>query len=135
MKACLQLIAAAIYISLTGCTTMQRTDLYFGRNIPGGGQVTDQQWKNFSDSVITRYFPEGYTEITATGHWKDTQTQETITEPTKMVSFLGKVSVQRNAALDSVSQQYIRRFRQQSVLRADSKIHMRFIKTKPVKFP
>lgn len=131
MKAYLQLIAIAVCISLAGCATMQRTDLYFGRNIPGGGQVTDVQWKNFSDSVITRYFPEGYTELTATGRWGDPQTRETITEPSTVVSFLGKISARRNAALDSVTQQYIRRFHQQSVLRADSKTRIRFIEKTP----
>lgn len=131
MKPHLRLITIALCIGLTGCATMQRTDLYFGRTIPGGGQVTDQQWKNFCDSVISRYFPEGYTEYPATGRWRDPQTKETITEPSEVVSFLGKASARRNAALDSVTQQYIRRFHQQSVLRADSKTHMRFIEKTP----
>ena len=127
MKIKQQLIMVACCLSLAGCATMQRTDLYFGRTIPGGGQVTEQQWKNFSDNVISKYFPEGYTELTATGHWKDPQTHETITEPSTVVIFLGKMGPQRNAALDSVTQQYILRFHQQSVLRADSKTVIRFI--------
>ncbi|QKJ32216.1 DUF3574 domain-containing protein [Mucilaginibacter mali] len=131
MKAYVQLITIACCISLTGCATMQRTDLYFGRTIPGGGQVTDEQWKNFSDSVISRYFPEGYTEVAATGRWRDTQTKETITEPSVVVTFLGKASARRNAALDSVTRQYIRGFHQQSVLRADSKTRIRFIEKTP----
>lgn len=118
-------------LSLASCATFQRTDLYFGRDIPDGGQVSDQQWKAFSDSVISRYFPEGYTEWDAAGRWKDTKTKETITEPTKVVTFFGKVSKQRSAALDSITQQYLRRFRQQSVLRSDIRSNVNFISKTP----
>ena len=114
-------------LSLVSCASFQRSDLYFGMNIPDGGQVSEQQWKNFSDSIISRYFPEGYTEWNATGRWKDTETKETITEPAKVVTFFGKVSKQRSDGLDSVTQQYLRRFRQQSVLRTDIKAKVRFL--------
>ncbi|MDN5284544.1 MAG: hypothetical protein JWR38_818 [Mucilaginibacter sp.] len=118
-------------LGLASCATFQRSDLYFGRDIPDGGQVSEQQWKAFSDSVISHYFPEGYTEWDAAGRWKDTKTKETITEPTKVATFFGKASKQRDAALDSISQQYIRRFRQQSVLRTDSRTNVRFISKTP----
>ncbi|MDR6943266.1 DUF3574 domain-containing protein [Mucilaginibacter pocheonensis] len=118
-------------LSLASCATFQRSDLYFGRNIPNGGQVTEQQWKAFSDSVISRYFPEGYTEWDAAGRWKDTQTKVTITEPTKVATFFSKASKQRDAALDSIAQLYIRRFHQQSVLRTDAKSNVRFISKTP----
>ncbi len=126
-----QLFSIVCCIALTSCATTQRTDLYFGRAIPGGGEVSDAQWRTFCDNVITRYFPEGYTEFTTTGRWKDPQTNTTITEPGKVVSFFGKPGALRNAALDSVTQQYIKRFKQQSVLRADSKTHIKFIEAKP----
>ncbi|WP_419698292.1 DUF3574 domain-containing protein [Mucilaginibacter sp. NFX135] len=114
-------------IGLASCATYQRSDLFFGRDIPDGGQVSEQQWKAFSDSVISHFFPEGYTEWNADGRWKDTKTKVTITEPTKVATFFGKPSKQRNAALDSIAQLYIRRFRQQSVLRSDSKTNVQFI--------
>ncbi|GGN12031.1 hypothetical protein GCM10010967_55000 [Dyadobacter beijingensis] len=114
-------------VFLTSCAGYRRSDLYFGRDIPGGGTVTEQQWKNFSDSVISNYFPEGYTEWDANGRWRDTDTKKTITEPTKVVTFFGKMTRQRSAALDSIAQRYLRRFSQQSVLRTDSKSNVRFI--------
>lgn len=116
---------------LTSCATYQRTDLYFGRDIPGGGAVSDQQWKAFSDSVISPYFPGGYTEWNADGRWKDTETKKTITEPTKVVTFFGKKTKQRSAAIDSIAQRYLHRFRQQSVLRTDAKSKVTFINKKP----
>ncbi|ACT91885.1 DUF3574 domain-containing protein [Dyadobacter fermentans] len=124
-------LAAVTCLCLTSCASYQRSDLYFGRNIPDGGTVSEQQWKQFSDSVISAYFPEGYTEWDASGRWKDTKTRETITEPTKVVTFLGKKTRQRNAALDTIAQSYRRTFRQQSVLRTDMKAKTRFIGQTP----
>ncbi|ASK28703.1 hypothetical protein CEY12_00625 [Chryseobacterium sp. T16E-39] len=121
------IIPAILSLALVSCATMQRTDLYFGTNIPTGGNVTPQQWKDFSDNVITGYFPEGYTETDAVGKWKDTQTKLTISENTKVVTFIGKPTKERNALLDSVTQKYIRKFQQQSVLRIDSKPRVKFI--------
>jgi len=139
-------------MGLASCASYQRTDLYFGRDIPGGvppgggppgggppggappgggGTVSEQQWKNFSDSVISNYFPEGYTEWDANGRWKDTDTKQTITEPTKVVTFFGKKTRARSAALDSIAQRYLRRFRQQSVLRTDMKSKVKFISKTP----
>ena len=133
-------------LGLASCASYQRSDLYFGRDIPGGappggappggappggGAVTEQQWKNFSDSVISNYFPEGYTEWDANGRWKDTDTKQTITEPTKVVTFFGKKTKERSAALDSIAQRYLRRFRQQSVLRTDIKSRVKFINKTP----
>lgn len=114
-------------LGLASCASYQRSDLYFGRDIPDGGTVSEQQWKNFSDSVISNYFPEGYTEWDANGRWKDTDTKQTITEPTKVVTFFGKKTKERSAALDSIAQRYLRRFRQQSVLRTDIKSKVKFI--------
>lgn len=119
------------FLGLASCATYQRSDLYFGRDIPGGGQVSEQQWKTFSDSVISSYFPEGYTEWNANGRWKDTETGQTITEPTKVVTFFGKMTKGRDAALDSIAQRYLRRFRQQSVLRTDSRSNVKFINKTP----
>lgn len=119
-------------LGLASCASYQRTDLYFGRDIPGdGGTVSEQQWKNFSDSVISNYFPEGYTEWDANGRWKDTDTRQTITEPTKVVTFFGKKTKERSAALDSIAQRYLRRFHQQSVLRSDMKSKVKFISKTP----
>lgn len=123
--------AMAGCLGLASCASYQRSDLYFGRDIPGGGAVSEQQWKNFSDSVISTYFPEGYTEWDANGRWKDTETKQTITEPTKVVTFFGRKTRERSAAIDNVAQSYLRRFRQQSVLRTDSRSRVKFISKAP----
>jgi hypothetical protein len=118
-------------LSLSACATTQRTDLFFGMNIPGGGQVSDEQWKKFTDSVVSPRFREGYTEWDAAGKWQDTQTKQTISENTKVLTILGKANKQREALLDTVVQSYIRRFNQQAVLRVDTKAKTKFISAKP----
>lgn len=120
-----------IMFTLSSCASTQRTDLFFGRNIPGGGQVTAQEWKIFTDSVVSPRFPEGYTEWDAAGKWLDTETKQTISEDTKVLTFVGKKSPKREALLDSVTQAYIRRFRQQAVLRINTRVKFRFVSATP----
>ncbi|WP_246228498.1 DUF3574 domain-containing protein [Paraflavitalea devenefica] len=117
-------IIAVLLLLLSACATTRRTDLYFGLNIPGGGQVSKEQWQWFSDSVVALRFPEGYTERDATGKWRDTQLHTTITEQTKVLTFIGKKSRQRQAHLDTLMQVYMQRYQQQAVLRMDVKGRM-----------
>lgn len=118
-------LSTTIIVTLLGlfssCATTQRTDLYFGLSIPDGGQVSAGEWQWFSDSVVALQFPEGYTERDATGKWRDTQLHTTITEPTKILTFIGANSKARRARLDTVVQVYMQRYRQQAVLRIDTK--------------
>jgi hypothetical protein len=115
------IIIAALVTLFCSCATTQRTDLYFGLSIPGGGQVSAGEWQWFSDSVVALQFPEGYTERDATGKWRDTQLHTTITEPTKVLTFIGQKSKVWQARLDTLVQVYIQRYRQQAVLRIDMK--------------
>ncbi|WP_160717402.1 DUF3574 domain-containing protein [Chitinophaga solisilvae] len=125
------LCLAVCGLLISACATTARTDLFFGRNIPGGGHVSDTDWKTFTDSVITPRFPEGYTEWDATGKWQDTDTRQTIAESTKVVTFIGKRSGARNTALEGIIQAYISRFKQQAVLRLDAKTKVNFVSAAP----
>lgn len=124
------LLSVVISLGITSCVSTQRTDLFFGRNIPGGGYVSDSEWKNFTDSVVSPLFPQGYTEWDASGKWLDTETRKTISENTKVVTFIGKKSKSRNIALDSVIRIYIHKYKQQAVLRLDSRSQVKFISVK-----
>lgn len=117
----------SVCILLSACVTTQRTDLFFGTDIPGGGHVSEQQWKKFSDSVIATRFPEGYTEWEANGRWLDRETKQTISERTKVVTLIGRKSKMRNRALDTVTHAYITQFKQQAVLRVSSKVSSHII--------
>ena len=125
IKQCLFFMA--ICVVMTSCVTTQRTDLFFGTDIPGGGHVSPQQWKSFSDSAIASRFPGGYTEWDADGRWLDKETRQTITEHTRIVTLIGKKGKEREAALNAVTQAYIIQYKQQAVLRLDTKSRVQFI--------
>jgi hypothetical protein len=124
---CKQTLTILLFTTLTSCKTSLKTELYFGRNIPGGGQVSDSDWKNFSDTAIASRFSEGYTELAAQGRWMDKATRKTITENTTVVILMGKNSKLRCRQIDSIAQLYSRRFNQDAVMRFDSKGYLKFI--------
>ena len=49
---------------------MVRDVVYFGRNRPDGGTVSDAEWEAYLDSVVTPRFPAGFTVVEAEGHWR-----------------------------------------------------------------
>jgi uncharacterized protein DUF3574 len=53
-----------------GDTALVRDLVYFGRNRPDGGTVSDAEWLAFLDSVVTPSFPSGFTVVEGTGQWK-----------------------------------------------------------------
>jgi hypothetical protein len=112
---------------LVSCAGMRRTELYFGTGIPGGGTVTDAEWNLFCDTVISRYFPGGYTVADVAGKWYDPDAKRTVSEPSKLVLLIGKSSKARSAAIDSVVQRYIRYYHQQAVLRTDAATKCRLV--------
>src|SRR5262245_42341316 len=44
--------------------------LYFGRDIPSGGTVSEADWQGFLRDVVTPRFPDGLTEWRAHGQWR-----------------------------------------------------------------
>jgi hypothetical protein len=46
-------------------------DLYFGRNIAGGGEVSEAEFQAFINSEITPRFPNGLTLYDADGQFLD----------------------------------------------------------------
>jgi len=65
--------------------TMQIYTLYFGRSVQGRTPVTDQEWRDFRNQVITPALPDGYTVLDGQGAWMNPRTHVTITETTKVL--------------------------------------------------
>ena len=51
--------------------TFVRTELYFGTARTNIAPVSDAEWRDFLDCVITQRFPEGLTVIKADGQFQD----------------------------------------------------------------
>src|SRR4051794_14139182 len=53
-----------------GDQAMVRDMLYFGRNRPDGGKVSQAEWDQFLNEVITPGFPGGPTVVRGVGQWR-----------------------------------------------------------------
>lgn len=96
--------------------TWRETKLFFGRDVPTGGSVTEPQWRAFLRSEVVPRFKAGFTVLDGAGFWLDTETSETGGEESKVliVFHQGEPDVQH--ALNETASAYIRQFDQQAVL-------------------
>jgi transcription termination factor NusB len=90
-------------------------DLFFGRNIPGGGEVSEAEFEQFVDSNITPRFPDGLTVFDADGQFKDSR-GTIIEEQSKVVSLILEDTPESESEIDEIIQSYIKQFNQESVL-------------------
>ena len=97
-----------------------RTELYFGRNKPGGGTVNEAEWQAFVDEIVTPRFPEGLTILGAVGQWRG-KDGSIAREETKVLVLLYYRKVRRavNTKIEEIRSEYKRRFQQESVMRID----------------
>ena len=97
-----------------------RTELYFGRSIPGGGFVSEDDWDRFLAEIVTPRFPDGFTSLKAIGQYRE-KGGRIVTEPSGVLIFLYS-SRHRNASrvkIEEIRAAYIKMFNQESVLRVD----------------
>ncbi len=99
--------------------------LFFGRSIPGGGMVSDDDWAAFLRDVVTPRFPDGLSVWHADGQWLEAS-GTLAHEPTMVVEVVHPASEQVDAALQQIADEYKRRFRQEAVLRVTTPVRMRF---------
>ncbi|MGE0221812.1 MAG: DUF3574 domain-containing protein [Acetobacteraceae bacterium] len=90
-------------------------NLYFGRSIPGIGEVTDREWSSFMDRVVTPNLPNGYTVYNASGAWMNPITQKTIKSPTKVLQVALPDTPESFAAITRIRSAYQSDYRQELV--------------------
>jgi hypothetical protein len=93
-----------------------RETLYFGRNRPDGGTVSDAEWKSFLAQVVTPRFPHGLTVLNATGQWKGAS-GEVEEERSEVVTIFHPDDETGRRSVREIALEYKRRFRQEAVLR------------------
>ena len=108
-----------------GDTALVRDVLYFGRNRPGGGAVTDIEWQTFLDQVLTPRFSAGLTVVEATGQWKGKSGLVEQERSDVVTVFHSGDEAARRAIMEAVVE-YKRRFRQEAVLRERMRTCARF---------
>lgn len=98
--------------------------LFFGRQIPDGGLVSDAEWAMFLEEVVTPRFPDGLTVWRADGQWLDEEGL-TVREPVMVIEVLHPPGGDDDAAIAEIADEYRRRFRQDAVLRVTVEARMR----------
>ena len=97
-----------------------RTELYFGRSIPGGGMVLDEEWDKFLAEVVTPRFPSGFTILKATGQYRE-ENGTIDREPSEVLLFFypARTRTASRRKIEEIRRAYVRQFKQESVLRLD----------------
>jgi hypothetical protein len=93
-----------------------RDTLYFGRSMPGGGEVDADAWREFETGVLLRAFPHGYTVLDATGRWRGAD-GVTVGEASRVVIVVHADDGTGESTVRDVVARYRSAFRQESVLR------------------
>lgn len=99
---------------------MTQAELFFGRAIPGGGQIGDDDWRRFLDEEITPRLPEGLTVQEAAGQWKDKT--GVVREQSKRLTLVLSGTVEEQAKLEAIRVAYKNRFHQEAVLLLETKV-------------
>ena len=122
--------SGAIAVLLTGCVPppqaanrcdialgppMLMFDVFFGRSVPGRGDVSDREWHDFLDKVVTPNLPNGYTVFDAAGAWMNPVTTRTLREPSKVLMAALPENAESVAAVNRIRNAYQLQFRQQLV--------------------
>jgi len=119
---------------LGGCVSLSRQDglrkghlerLYFGRNIGDSATVGDSAWHAFVRETVTPAFPEGATVWEAAGQWRAPD-GTLVRERSFVVELLHLVTPDVEGRVQQVTDDYKRRFAQQSVLRMVTNVRASF---------
>ncbi|MGN6393686.1 MAG: DUF3574 domain-containing protein [Gemmatimonadales bacterium] len=102
-----------------------RDVVYFGRNRPDGGTVSDADWQAFLDQVVTPRFPAGFSVVEATGQWRG-RSGVVEHERTEVLTVLHAGNETDRRAVAELAAEYKRRFHQEAVLRERTPACARF---------
>jgi len=95
--------------------------LFCGRNIPGGGSVSQAEIDAFVDEVVIARFPEGFTVYEATGIYRKDR------EATMVIEIVHPYGAAYDRKVLEIAQAYRERFHQTSVLRVVTPAHLEFV--------
>ena len=103
---------------ISPATAMARVELLFGAALGDGGQVSDEQWHQFVAEQVTPRFPEGLSEFSGHGQWR--QADGMINrEVSRLLLIWYMPTAAHQADIEAIRAAYKRRFKQLSVMRVD----------------
>ncbi len=92
--------------------------LYFGRDIEGGGEVSERQWAEFVAAEVTPRFPDGLSVLNVAGQSRNSRNQ-TLRERTKLLVVVVFDAPEHSAKVQAVVDAYNKRFGQHGVFRTE----------------
>jgi hypothetical protein len=104
---------------------LTRNELYFGLSKPAGAKISEVEWQQFLNSVITPRFKEGLTVIDANGQYQNNAGKLT-REKTKLVILIHDNNPTKNKMIQEVIVNYKQKFKQESVLQVTSDVRVSF---------
>ena len=99
-----------------GSDRLAEYQLFLGRSTSDAGEVSDEEWAAFLADTVTPRFPDGLTVLDAAGQWRDS-TGAIQRERSKLLWILAPPGEEARRLIDEISEEYERRFNQESVLR------------------
>lgn len=93
-------------------------NLYFGRDIEGGGEVTERQWAQFVASEVTPRFPDGLSVLNVAGQSRNSANQM-LRERTKLLVVVVFDAPTHQAKVQVIVEAYNSRFGQHGVFRTE----------------
>jgi hypothetical protein len=103
-----------------GAAPFVRTELFFGARKPDGSEVSETEWDDFLDNVITPEFPDGLTVLTGKGQFRGSDGIAIEEKGTVLILlYPRRARKESSKKIEKIRTAYRREFRQQSVLRVD----------------
>ncbi len=96
-------------------------DLFFGRDKPGGGEVTDAEWGAFVTEVVTSRFPDGLSVFDSSGQYREPNGR-IVRERSKRLVVIVFDSPAHKAKVIEIVEAYKQRFGQYSVFRVEQPV-------------
>lgn len=130
---CLIIFSPKVYACPSNTLSWTETRLFFGRDIGETGEVSAEQWRDFTVAEIIPRFGDGFTVIDGAGYWQGESCKarhvnlEGGCEKTKILLVQYGAETQADKKLKAIADAYIKRFNQEAVMRSDTPVCTQFI--------
>lgn len=106
-----------------------KSELYFGRDVTSGYEITPQQWHDFLANVVTKQFPKGLTVYAAYGQILDAN-KKIVDQSTWVVEIVHENTEENENKMKIVIDEYRKQFQQPEVMRTETPISVQFYTNK-----
>ena len=131
-------IVLLLGIATTGCTSTIspkkcpsnlsaaiQESIYFGTDRTGREPVSQKEWEQFLDTLVTPEFPDGLTVISGAGQWRG-KDGINVKEHSYVLSLVHNGSQSTEESIQKIVNAYKSRFQQEAVLRVQGQACIAF---------